>query len=300
MDPTTPAPITNPVGSFATPAPGGIATPPTPPPPGQRKLGAGHVVAIIGGFLLLIPGLGMFGGGALALTGQAIATDDDGYFEFTLDRLAADGVAIATADLRFDGDAEATDWLLDWLDVDVRLQVDGARSTGDVFVGIARSDDVDRYLTGSAYSELVEVDGRTPVYLTMSGDRRIETPLTQQFWTVSESGPGMQELTWEARPGRWSVVVMNADGSPDVAADVEVGAKTGALTPIAVTLLVMGGLLVAVSVGLIVGGARGRRVPETPGTAGLAPSGPHGDGSPLDPSSADAAAHDEARTPVGA
>jgi hypothetical protein len=243
----------------------------------------------------------MFAGGGLALTGQAIATDDDGYFEFTLDRLTTDGVAVATSDLRFDGDAEASDWLLDWLDVDVRLLVDGARSTDDVFVGIARSDDVERYLAGTAHSELLEVDGRTPVYLSVEGDRLIDPPIDQDFWTASASGTDVQELTWEARAGRWSVVVMNADGSADVAADVEVGAKTGALTPIAVTLLVVGGLMLVIAAGLIVVGARGRRVNEIPGASDPDSSDPHAGGGPLDPPSAGPAVPltDDHRTPAG-
>jgi hypothetical protein len=52
---------------------------------------------------------------------------------------------------------------------------------------------------------------------------------------------------------------MNADGSPGVVADVEVGIHSGAITPIAVVMLVVGGLTVIAGTVLIVVGARGRR-----------------------------------------
>jgi hypothetical protein len=55
------------------------------------------------------------------------------------------------------------------------------------------------------------------------------------------------------------VVIMNQDGSPDVAADVEVGVRSGAITPIGVVLIVFGGVTLIAGVVLIVIGARGRR-----------------------------------------
>lgn len=301
MDTTaTPSPLPPPVGpaghtaapSSPTPTP-----PPTPPPapphrapaptsPG-RHLGAGHIVAIVVGCLLLLPGLGMMTGGGFAVVAQVAATDDGGYFEFTLDRVDTDGVAIAATDIWLDGDSGDADWLLDWLDVDVRLQVAGARSTDEVFVGIARSDDVRRYLEGASYSEIVEINGRSPLYRTASGTRSVGSPLEQDFWTVSATGDGVQEIEWEARGGRWSAVVMNADGSPVVAADVDVALKSGVFLPIAITLLVAGVLVTTTAVVLIVIGARGRRSP--------------GDGSPLDPPDPDTAVEegDTASNPLG-
>jgi hypothetical protein len=214
---------------------------------------------------MLLPGLGMLtGGGAIAIA-QAVATDDDGYFSFTIDRVESDGVAIATNDLWLDDvEGDASPWVLDWLDLDIRLRVEGARSTDDVFVGIARSADVEDYLANAAYSQVVELDDRVPTYREFGGTVSIEPPVEEDFWTVSSAGGGEQEIEWAARGGRWSVVVMNADGSPDVAADVEIGAKSGAVTPVAVMLLIIGGIVTAVAVVLIVVGARGRREPGAP------------------------------------
>ncbi len=248
--------------TFPPPEPPPPATAPGPAPhPARRTRHAGHIVAIVIGCLLLLPGLGMTAGGGFAALGQLAVTDDDGYFEFTLDRLETEDVAIAATELWLDGDTGDADWLLDWLDVDVRLRVDGARSTDVVFVGIARADDVERYLRDAAYAEIVEVDGRTPRYRTVTGTRSIAPPLDQDFWSASAAGDGVQELEWAAQGGRWAVVVMNADGSPTVTADVQVAARSGALMPIAITLLVAGGLVTITAVVLIVLGARGRRSP---------------------------------------
>ncbi len=234
----------------------------TPPAQMQRKRSAGHIVAIVIGCLMLLPGLGLVAGGGAIAIAQAVATDDDGYFSFTLDRVESDGVAVATTDLWLDDvEGDASPWVLDWIDLDLRLRVEGAASTDDVFVGIARTADVESYLAGAAHSKVIELDEHTPRYRSISGTSSIAPPVDQDFWTASASGAGEQELEWDARGGRWSVVVMNADGSPLVAADTQVGARSGVVTPIAVTLLVFGGIGTGIAVALIIIGARGRRGP---------------------------------------
>ena len=67
----------------------------TPPAEMQRKRSAGHIVAIVIGCLMLLPGLGLVtGGGAIAIA-QAVATDDDGV---AIEELGC-GIANAVADL---------------------------------------------------------------------------------------------------------------------------------------------------------------------------------------------------------
>jgi hypothetical protein len=250
-------------------------TTPTTKPDPRRRRSAGHILSIVLGCFMLLPGLGILaGGGAIALA-QAVATDDDGYYRFTLDRVDSDGVAVATTDVWLDDvEGDASPWVLDWLDLDLRLRVEGAATTDDVFVGIARSADVERYLSDASYSRVVELDEHTPRYREVGGGSAIESPLEQGFWTISTSGPGEQELTWDARGGRWSVVVMNADGSPFVSADVEVGARSDAVTPLAVTLLVIGAIVTATAIVLIVIGIRGRRTPDARSAGQPAPSSP--------------------------
>ncbi len=260
--PTGPA---APIDPADAPPAGGPPTPPSPPtspdpaaPAERRRHGVWHVLGVIVGVLALMPGLGMLAGGTALVI--ANSTADDGYFDVTIDRVYSDGVAVATMDLWHEaGDDEDWPWVLDWLDVDVRLRVDGAGTTDDVFVGIARTADVEAYLADAPYAEVFDVDHHRPVYRRVTGDAAVEPPAAQTFWTVSRAGTGEQQLDWEARGGSWSIVVMNADGSPDVAADVELGVRSDAVTPIAITLIVTGGLLAIGSVTLIVLGVRGRR-----------------------------------------
>ena len=247
-------------------------------PTRARQRTGGHIAAIVIGGLALLPSLGVLAGGTALAVGQAVATDDDGYFTTTLDRIESDGVAIATTDVWEEDLEEDGPWVLDMLDLDVRLRVDGAGPTDDVFVGIARTDDVATYLAGAQYSEVTDIDDHTPVYQQVTGTEirsgRLGAPIDQSIWVAGASGIGEQELTWDARGGRWSVVVMNADGSTEVAADVEVGAHSDAVTPIAVTLIVLGGLGTLVGIGLLVFGTRGRRVSGTPVTSPLPPPTP--------------------------
>jgi hypothetical protein len=201
----------------------------------------------------------MLAGGGAAAVAQSFATED-GYFRFTPDRIESEGVAIVASDLWLDGESDdAPNWLLDTLDVDIRLRVSGATPTDDVFVGIGRTPDVDRYLAGTHYSEVVDMDGHVPRYLDAEGSSTVDDPATAGVWVSSSSGEGEQELSGDARGGTWSIVVLNADGSTGVAADVEVGVRSGAVTPIAIFLMVVGGLFLTGAVVLIVIGARGRR-----------------------------------------
>lgn len=250
--PPTAEPATAPTTASA-PASPRPALAPTPPP----RHSAGHIIAIIFGALALLPGLGLLAGGTAIAIAQAAA--DDGYFTFTPDRVTSEGVAVITDDAWLD---DGGPWVLDWLDLDVRLRVEGAATTDDVFVGIARTPDVETYLADAPHSVIVEFDHRSPRTREESGRlAAVAAPADVDIWVASAGGTGERELTWEARGGRWSIVVMNADGTAGVDADVEFAVRSDAVTPIAVMMIVVGGVIVLGSVALLVFGIRGRRRP---------------------------------------
>jgi hypothetical protein len=206
---------------------------------------------------------------AVALTAGALVLwengkkDDDGYLSTATHAYGTHGYAIATDDLDIDerGPGDVID---DDLYGRLRLKVD---SHGDrpVFVGIAPTEDVDRYLARSAHSEVTDVD-LDPFhadYRAHGGAAAPGAPAEQGFWAASAHGSGRQTLEWKVRNGGWSIVVMNEDGSRGVDAGVSVGADVPILTPLGWSLVGFGALLALVAAGLVVVGVRSpsRRAP---------------------------------------
>lgn len=220
----------------------------------------GRIVALVMGCLLMLPALGLLlGGGALGVA-YLSARDDDGYFDASLDRIETERAAVIADDVGFNADPGSPDWVLDVLDVDIRLRVTAADSGQEVFVGIGRDVDVDAYLDGVAHDDLVVLrDGHEPVYRSRSGTLSPEQPADQTFWIESTVGRGEQELVYTGSTGNVTAVLMNADGSPGIAADVDVGARSGVIVPTLFVLLGMGALITLIAVTLIIVGASGPR-----------------------------------------
>jgi hypothetical protein len=93
-------------------------------------------------------------------------------------------------------------------------------------------------------------------YLPVTGDAPQAPPTEQSFWAALASGVGTQTLTWKVRDGNWSVVLMNADGSRGVSADIDLGAKLSFLLWVALGLLIGGALVTGGSAALVVLAAR--------------------------------------------
>jgi hypothetical protein len=170
----------------------------------------------------------------LAIAGVALwaatKTDDAGYTTSTTHTYNSSKAALVSENL--DIDLDGARWLMDAGDVGkVRIN---ATSTNDkpVFVGVARTSDVQRYLRHVGHTTVTEIDD-TPFassYKQHGGKRTAPLPAEQDIWAASRTGAGDQTLSWDVADGNWSVVVMNADGSPSVHAEVDAGAKIPFLT----------------------------------------------------------------------
>lgn len=133
-----------------------------------------------------------------------------------------------------------------------------------VFVGIAHKSDVDRYLARSAHDEVTDfdVDPFKAEYRRSPGDDRPAAPAVQTFWLASAQGDGPQRVTSPMKGDDLTVVVMNADGSAGVTAEVAVGAKTGLLLPLGIGLLAFAALALALgTTGVVLGATGGRARP---------------------------------------
>ena len=239
-------------------------------------MSAGRVVGIVIGALLGLLGLALMAGGTFLTVGYAIVTADDGYFDADLERLSTATVAITTEEADLQADPGPPDWVMDFLDVSVQIKAVGAADAADTFIGIGATSDVDAYLGDAARDEIRDVrPGGDVRYRTVPGSGSVAPPTDQTFWVESAFGPGTQELTWDVAEGTWTAVLMNSDGSPGVIADVTVGAKSPAVLPVGIGLLVVGLVFLITAVVVIVLFAvvgRGDEVPEPrDDTAPLAP-----------------------------
>jgi hypothetical protein len=208
---------------------------------------AGALIAALALLLML--------GGGVALWGNA-QKDDDGYFSTGSDRLATTTRALATEGL--DVGLDGPGWLMDTDSFGkVRLTVD-PHANKPIFVGIAHTRDVSRYLRQSAHATVTDVSYSPfrAAYRTHGGERRPGSPADQRFWATSAQGSGPQQLTWDVEHGSWSIVVMNADASPGVDAGVSAGANVPILSTLAWSLMGGGLLLLAASGALVFAGAR--------------------------------------------
>lgn len=136
------------------------------------------------------------------------------------------------------------------------VRVEGAATGFEaLFIGIAPVDAVAGYLDGVAHDEITDWDFfkndvEDVVYTRNEGTTDPGAPGAEGFWVASVSGSGEQTLDWTIESGKWVVVIMNADGSPGVSADVRLGvlAPSG-LVPLGLASLAVG--LVA-----LIGGVR--------------------------------------------
>jgi hypothetical protein len=208
----------------------------------------GRLAAIItGGVLASIALLVLVTGAGFAWVDNR--KDADGYYMTDGERFSTNTYALATENLDIDDDIPGA--------VSGNLRLDVQAGGGKpVFVGIGRSRDVQRYLATSPHATLtdVEVDPFVADYRTSGGTTRPGAPAAQDIWVAQAQGTDPQRLTWDVDDGDWSVVVMNADGSANVDADVAVGADLPIVGTLATALLITGGLGVLTGTALIAGG----------------------------------------------
>ncbi len=208
------------------------------------------------------------GGLALWADGQK---DEAGFISTDAHRFSSSGTAALVSE-NMDVDLDGAEWLVDHDQFgNVRLAVSSESSSKPVFVGIGRTDDVREYLRDVSH-RVVEDVSYSPFdadYTTKHGDRRPAPPANLGIWTESAVGTGEQTLRWNVEDGDWSIVVMNADGSPGVEADVAAGAKIPWLDDLGYGLLGGGALLGAGAVALLIAGLRR---PRGPSPAPLAPA----------------------------
>jgi hypothetical protein len=233
---------------------------------------SGRIALIVTGALTALLASALLFGGAAALYGE-VKKDDDGYLTSKTHRFETGTRALATENL--DIDLGGADWLADDLG---RVKIEAQSKDGKpLFVGIARTSDVERYLHGVPHATVHDVqDGPFDVFhaetTRHAGNRHPVAPEHADIWAVSSQGTGKQAADVKFREGDWSVVVMNADGSLGVDADVSAGASVPFLNELGWTALGSGSFALVVGIALLVAGAR--RPQDPTGTAPVGDAAP--------------------------
>jgi hypothetical protein len=126
-----------------------------------------------------------------------------------------------------------------------------SQSSGAVFLGIAPAAAATSYLAAVAHSQASNLGAANGDFHAQPGGAPSTAPGAQHFWVATTSGSGVRTLTWKVRSGSWRVVVMNANGSRDVAAELSVGASSPHLLMLAIALL-GGGILILLAGGSVI------------------------------------------------
>ena len=231
------------------------------------SIGAGKIVLIILGSVSLLFGVAFAAAGGVVLFAQSAFRDAQGYFVSGSHPFTSSGYAVTSQRLDLGVNPERGAFQIGGI-FTLRLRVE-SQNTNQVFIGVGPSSDVDAYLARSAHDEITDVQTSPfqATYHPVAGTVPPGPPAAQRFWATQQAGAGQQTLTWQPRSGRWTVVLMNADGSPAVNAKMSIGVKVRFLTWIAIGLLI-GALVAFVAGGLML--YFGARAPKR-----LPPAAPH-------------------------
>jgi hypothetical protein len=230
---------------------------------------AGRIVLLVVGSIAVLVGLALLAGGGFGVWAHETQRDSQGFFTTRAIPVSTPSYALVSEGL--DTEIERWDFPSDAV-AEIRIEAESLDPDGQVFVGIGPEDDVDAYLSDVAYDVVddLEFDGsRADIVLRpVPGSAAPPAPGEQGFWAVAVEGAGPQTVTWDFDSGRYTAVVMNADGGAPLTLDLTLGAKVTWLIWATIGALIAGGILLAVGGLLIYFGARqDQRLPAAPPAA---------------------------------
>lgn len=247
----------------------------------------GRVLLLVFGSIAVLLALGLLAGGGALLWLHTTQRDSDGFYSTDVTRFESTAYAITTEKLEV---AHVPHWLFNEGRIGtLRLRGSSADPAKQLFIGVAKEPDADAYLAGVEHDEIVDINFAHDDPRSISVDyRRIAgttapqaAPASESFWEASVQGVGTQTLDWDVGEGKWAIVVMNADASKGVEADMTIAGKVGFILALAIGLLAGGAVLLAGGGTMLYFGARSPRA----GPPGAFPEG----GAPAEPAAGEAA-----------
>lgn len=232
-------------------APGSERTPtvaPTPTVEGRR------VVRLVLGSVALLVALALIGSAIAAIVGLETNRDATGYFVTHTHHYQTPSYALSTQSLNVGGVTGALETRL----LRLRIAATSDDATKPLFMGIARTADVNRYLARVQHDELRDIgfDPFKVVYRRLGTGAPAALPSAQTFWQTRATGTGTQTISWPVKNGHWSAVVMNADGSRTVGVDAQLAARLSGAWWFVAALLATGALSLVGGIALVRSGAR--------------------------------------------
>ncbi len=218
------------------------------------------MISVILGILLALAGVVSVTAGGFALGVHRHQSGSSGYFLAPGQTLGSKGFALTVPDVNEQLTSGWQRWLLSRAEATIRV-TGSSRLPPPVFIGVGPTAQVSEFLSGVARDRVTGIDliGGLVEYEHVDGVSVPGAPADQRFWVAKVAGSGSRTLEWALRDGDWAVVIMNADGSAPVAADVQLGARFGVVYPLVVGLTLAGVFLLALGAALMVLGASPRR-----------------------------------------
>jgi len=218
--------------------------------PASRGWNAGRSISVVAGSLLAVVALVLLVGGTAVLVANRTMRDN-GYLTSPTRSFSSAGYAVVVGDVLLHGPgADAT--VPAKVAGTLRVRSTPQDATTPVFIGIGDAAAVDTYLAGVARTRPGTAAGEAR---DLPGGAPSTPPAVAGVWEVQSTGPGQQNLFWTPHTGRWSMVLMNADGTGPVTANIDVGVSApwlawvgGLLVAAGVIVLVAAAVLIAVAV----------------------------------------------------
>ena len=216
----------------------------TRPPTRGSGWNPARAISVIAGVVVGLTALGALSLGGWATWMTNTQRDATGYLNADRHTITATGHAITSGEV-----GELADKTWGGLLGTVRLRATSTDPGTGVFIGVAPTAAVDRYLAGA---DRTTVTGWFPVAthnITGAGTAPA-APTDTKIWTAHVSGPGTQALSWHPQSGT-TIVVMHPDGAPRVSAAIDVGATVPDLAWLAVICFVVGVILLGAAAVLV-------------------------------------------------
>ncbi len=229
-------------------------------PAGSRTThwGPGSVIALIAAVLLASGAVTLGSAGGVGLWADQTQRDVAGFVTTERETMSTEAHALVAESIDLDVDGAPSYLPADLLG-DARIRTT-SNDGSELFIGIAPADKASAYLAGTSYAVTDDFQGH--VETTRQGGAPSTLPGDSNIWVASSEGSGTQSVTWTPKAGEWTVVAMNADGSPNVSISGDVGLEVPSLTGVSVGLIAIGAVLLFAAGGIViaaVAGARRRR-----------------------------------------